>query len=71
MIRHVKAKSLNLPIEYTALMLHMNSSRRLSIDIDIIMQEQTNLQPAFDAIGIDKGFTGVEEQERAAGYAVQ
>ncbi len=55
----------------TALMLHMNSSRRLSIDIDIIMKEQTNLQPAFDTIAADKGFTRVEEQERPAGYVIQ
>jgi hypothetical protein len=55
----------------TALMLHLNSSRRLSIDIDIIMEEQIPLQSTFDAIAAEKGFTRAEEQERPAGYAIQ
>lgn len=54
----------------TALMLHMNSSRRLSIDIDIIMSEKIDLQLTFDKIANEQGFIRAEEQERTAGYAI-
>jgi Nucleotidyl transferase AbiEii toxin, Type IV TA system len=55
----------------TALMLHMNSSRRLSIDIDIIVPNRSDIQPLLEKIAIDKGFLRVEEQARAANYAIQ
>ena len=54
----------------TALMLHINSSRRLSIDIDVIMPEKIDLQPAFDKIVSEQGFSRVVEQERTPGYAI-
>src|SRR5579859_7199604 len=54
----------------TALMLHMNSSRRLSIDIDIIMPEKIDLQTTFDKIVREQGFTRVVEQERTTSYAI-
>jgi hypothetical protein len=55
----------------TALMLHLNSSKRLSIDIDIVVDEQISLQPFFDKIASEKGFVRAEEQERHANYNVE
>jgi len=55
----------------TALMLHLNSSKRLSIDIDIVMHEQINLQPFFDKIASEKEFVRAEEQERHANYNIE
>lgn len=55
----------------TALMLHLNSSKRLSIDIDIVMHEQVKLQPIFDKIAGEKGFIRAEEQERHVNYDIE
>jgi len=54
----------------TALMLHMNSSRRLSIDIDVIIPERDDFPPIFEKVAQEQGFIRVEEQERAPGYAI-
>jgi len=54
----------------TALMLHLQSSRRLSIDIDIIMAETSDLQAIFDQVAVAQGFTRVAEHERTAGYGI-
>jgi hypothetical protein len=48
----------------TALMLLQGNTKRLSIDIDIIMPEKEELDKAFDKIVKDKGFTKFELQER-------
>ncbi len=51
----------------TALMLHLNSTKRLSIDIDIIMSEkQDNLNEILDEVTDEQGFIRKEEQKRAA-----
>ena len=50
----------------TALMLHFNSSRRLSIDIDIVMpQEVENFEAILDSIAEEQGFLRKELQQRA------
>lgn len=49
----------------TALMLHFNSTKRLSIDIDIILPgEITYLESVLDAIIIEQGFLRKELQHR-------
>ncbi len=49
----------------TALMLHLNSTKRLSIDIDIIMSEkQDNLNEIWDKVAAEQGFSRKEEQKR-------
>lgn len=48
----------------TALMLLHDSTKRLSIDIDIIMPEKEELDKTFDKIVKDKKFTRFELQER-------
>jgi predicted nucleotidyltransferase component of viral defense system len=48
----------------TALMLMQGSTKRLSIDIDIIVPEKIELDNIFETIVKDKGFTRVELQER-------
>jgi predicted nucleotidyltransferase component of viral defense system len=49
----------------TALMLHFNSTRRLSIDIDIILpQEIDNLEEKLDLIVHEQGFLRKELQHR-------
>lgn len=55
----------------TALMLHMKSSKRLSIDIDIVIQDPIELQQMFNKISGEKGFIRVEEQKRTVNYAIQ
>lgn len=51
----------------TALMLHLNSTKRLSIDIDIIMSEkQDNLNEILDKVAAEQGFIRKEEQKREA-----
>lgn len=41
----------------TALMLHLNSMKRLSIDIDIIMTEKPdNLNEILDKVAVEQGF---------------
>jgi predicted nucleotidyltransferase component of viral defense system len=50
----------NLPFIFkggTALMLHFNSAKRLSIDIDIILSNEIeNLESILDAIAEEQGF---------------
>ena len=48
----------------TALMLMMGSTRRLSIDIDIILPEKIDLNGIFQRIVETKWFTRYSEQER-------
>ena len=49
----------------TALMLHFNSTRRLSIDIDIILpQEIENLEHNLDLLAFEQGFLRKELQHR-------
>jgi hypothetical protein len=49
----------------TALMLHLNSTKRLSIDIDIIMSEKPdNLYDNLDKLAVEQGFIRKEEQQR-------
>jgi len=51
----------------TALMLHFNSTKRLSIDIDIILpSEPENLESILDAIVKEQGFLTKELQHRSA-----
>lgn len=51
----------------TALMLHLNSAKRLSIDIDIIMPEKPdNLNETLDKVAEEQGFIRKEEQKRIA-----
>lgn len=51
----------------TALMLHFNSTRRLSIDIDIILpQEIENLEKTLDLLALEQGFLRKELQHRDA-----
>jgi len=49
----------------TALMLHFNSSKRLSLDIDIVMpQEVENFEAILDNIAETQGFLRKELQQR-------
>jgi len=51
----------------TALMLHFNSAKRLSIDIDIILSEQTKeLDDFLDKVVDEQGFLRKELQNRSA-----
>ncbi len=50
----------------TALMLMQGSTKRLSIDIDIIIPDKVELDDIFETIVKDKGFTRFELQERKA-----
>ncbi len=51
----------------TALMLHLNSTKRLSIDIDIIISEKPeNLDEILDKVAAKQGFLRKEEQKRSA-----
>ena len=55
----------------TALMLHLKSTKRLSIDIDIILPEvQEDFDARLDAITIQQGFIRKEEQVRNAETAI-
>ena len=56
----------------TALMLILESSKRLSIDIDIIIEkEPTDLEKIFNALLESQGFTRFELQERKAATNIQ
>src|SRR5690606_7371175 len=47
----------------TALMLHLNSTKRLSIDIDVILSpSQNNLKKVLDAVSKEQGFVRNELQ---------
>ena len=51
----------------TALMLHLNSTKRLSIDIDIILpQTHKNLEQILDEVAEEQGFIRKELQHRSA-----
>lgn len=51
----------------TALMLHLDSAKRLSIDIDIIMPDKpANLSEILDKLAEEQGFLRKEEQKRTA-----
>jgi len=51
----------------TALMLHLNSTKRLSIDIDIILPElPEDIDTSLDAIAVQQGFIRKEVQLRNA-----
>jgi hypothetical protein len=51
----------------TALMLHLNSTKRLSIDIDIVMPEKPeSLKETLDKVAEEQGFIRKEEQKRTA-----
>ena len=51
----------------TALMLHLNSTKRLSIDIDIILPEAPeDFDTRLDTIAVQQGFIRKEEQVRNA-----
>ena len=58
----------NIPFLFkggTALMLHFNSTRRLSIDIDIILsQEIENLEQTLNLLALEQGFLRKELQHR-------
>lgn len=55
----------------TALMLLLNSSKRLSIDIDIIIEkEPENLEEIFNALLEEQGFTRVQLQERKSSTSI-
>jgi predicted nucleotidyltransferase component of viral defense system len=60
----------NLPFVFkggTALMLHLNSTKRLSIDIDIILPKAPeNLEEILDAVAKEQGFIRKELQHRSA-----
>jgi predicted nucleotidyltransferase component of viral defense system len=49
----------------TALMLHLNSTKRLSIDIDIILQSQDDLEGNLDKVAKEQGFIRKELQHRS------
>ena len=55
----------------TALMLHFNSSKRLSIDIDIVMHEPVELESVLDKVAKEKGFIRMEMQERNVNYDIE
>jgi len=49
----------------TALMLHFNSTKRLSIDIDIILPDkEADMETVLQAVVEEQGFTGYELQHR-------
>lgn len=56
----------------TALMLHFNSTKRLSIDIDIILPNETkNLETILDAIVKEQGFLKWELQHRSTNSKIK
>src|SRR5699024_7280763 len=56
----------------TALMLHLDSTKRLSIDIDIILsEEQSGMEELLDEVVKDQGFSRWELQERQAKSTIQ
>ncbi len=56
----------------TALMLHFNSTKRLSIDIDIVLpNEIKNLEGILDTIAQEQGFLRKELQHRSANSKIK
>lgn len=55
----------------TALMLHLNSSKRLSIDIDIILPKKPeDLDQILDRVASEQGFVRKELQYRSSNYKI-
>lgn len=54
----------------TALMLHLNSSRRLSIDVDIVCKPGTNIGDYLERYASEYGFSGVKEFSRQSRTSV-
>jgi hypothetical protein len=62
----VKQKLSFVFIGGTALMLHLSSTKRLSIDIDIVMPEKPkNLDELLDKVADEQGFLRKDEQKRS------
>jgi len=56
----------------TALMLHLDSAKRLSIDIDIILPDKpANLNEILDKLAEEQGFLRKEEQKRTANIKIE
>lgn len=56
----------------TALMLHLNSSKRLSIDIDIIMSKEVEgFEDILEKIVVDQGFSRIELQHRSTNTKIK
>jgi len=56
----------------TALMLHLNSSKRLSIDIDIIMSKEIEgFEDILEKIVVDQGFSRLELQNRSTNTKIK
>jgi hypothetical protein len=55
----------------TALMLLVDSTKRLSIDIDIILKKQSDIELTFNSFVVEKGFTRVELQHRDSGSQIE
>lgn len=56
----------------TALMLHLNSTKRLSIDIDIILpQAVDNLETVLDSVVKEQGFVRKELQHRSSATKIK
>lgn len=56
----------------TSLMLKLGSTKRLSIDIDIIIPKKDRyLKEKLESFALDKGFTKVELHERKKGYDIE
>ena len=55
----------------TALMLLQGSTKRLSIDIDIVLPKETELEPLFADFLERKNFTRVEFQDRNADSSIE
>jgi len=65
----------DLPLVFkggTALMLHFDSTKRLSIDIDVILtEEQPNMVEMLDGVVKEQGFSRWELQERKTQSTIQ
>jgi hypothetical protein len=55
----------------TALMLLMNSTKRLSIDIDIIVSKKQDLDEFLNSFLVEQGFTRFDLQERKANTDIE
>ncbi len=56
----------------TALMLHLNSTKRLSIDIDIILPQAVhNLEEVLDNVAEEQGFVRKELQHRSTATKIK
>lgn len=55
----------------TALMLLQESTKRLSIDIDIILPHKIDLKPYFEQFYKNKYFAGYEYQDRGTNFSIE